>query len=94
MGKKDKVDPAEGAEVAPEYQAGVLAMARARMEASNADAEQGLAEAAAQTQRQRETPGPGRNGLPAGARTTRAVAPQTYLHSSPPKHERLLVSTR
>ena len=51
MGKKDKVDPAEGAEVAPEYQAGVLAMARARMEASNADAEQGLAEAAAQTQR-------------------------------------------
>ena len=53
MGKKDKVDPAEGAEVAPEYQAGVLAMARARMEASNADAEQGLAEAAAQTQRQR-----------------------------------------
>ena len=53
MGKKDKIDPAEGAEVAPEYQAGVLAMARARMEASNADAEQGLAEAAAQTQRQR-----------------------------------------
>ena len=53
MGKKEKVDPAEGAEVAPEYQAGVLAMARARMEASNADAEQGLAEAAAQTQRQR-----------------------------------------
>ena len=34
MGKKDKIDPAEGAEVAPEYQAGVLAMARARMEAS------------------------------------------------------------
>ena len=51
MGKKDKVAPAEGAEAAPEYQAGVLAMARARMEASNADAEQGLAEVAAQTQR-------------------------------------------
>ena len=46
-------EDAEGAEVAPEYQAGVLAMARARMEASNADAEQGLAEAAAQTKRQR-----------------------------------------
>ena len=56
MGKKDKIDPAEGAEVAPEYQAGVLAMARARMEASNADAEQGLAEAAAQTPRQHAAP--------------------------------------
>ena len=55
MGKKDKIDPAEGAEVAPEYQAGVLAMARERMEASNADAEQGLAEAAAQTQRRPPT---------------------------------------